>query len=140
MTMKEADLFCKKHGKRLPTAAEWELAARGTDGRLYPWGNRFEKARANVIGLPDKGEEFRLKSIYVYPGGESPFGMLGGIGNAGQWFNSEGGYERSYIGGNYRFNPQDSLVYSTMPETGDPMPQLEVTTRCVSSSKTPGSN
>lgn len=140
MTMKEADLFCKKHGKRLPTAAEWELAARGTDGRLYPWGNRFEKSRANVIGLPDKGEEFGLKSIYAYPGGESPFGMLGGIGNAGQWFNSEGGYERSYIGGNYRFNPQDSLVYSTMPETGDPMPQLEVTTRCVSSPKAPGSN
>ena len=137
MTMKEAELFCKKQGKRLPTAEEWELAARGTDGRLYPWGNRFEKSRANVVGLPDKGEGFGLKSIYAYPGGESPFGILGGIGNAGQWFNSEGGYERSYIGGNYRFNPQDSLVYSTMPETGDPMPQLEVTIRCVGS---PGSN
>jgi formylglycine-generating enzyme required for sulfatase activity len=54
MTMKEAELFCKNRGKRLPTASEWELAARGTDGRLYPWGNRFEKTRANVIGLPDK--------------------------------------------------------------------------------------
>jgi hypothetical protein len=133
MTMKEAELFCKKQGKRLPTAEEWELAARGTDGRLYPWGNRFEKTRANVIGLPDKGEEFGLKSVYAFPSGESPFGILGGIGNAGQWFDSEGGYDRSYIGGNYRFNPQDSLVYSTMPETGDPMPLLEVTTRCVSS-------
>jgi hypothetical protein len=137
MTMKEAELFCKNQGKRLPTASEWELAARGTDGRLYPWGNRFEKTRANVIGLPDKGEEFGLKSIYDFPTGESPFGIIGAIGNAGQWIDSEGGYERTYIGGNYRFNPQDALVYSTMPETGDPMPQLEVTTRCVSSPRTP---
>jgi hypothetical protein len=140
MTKKEAELFCKKQNKRLPTAEEWELAARGTDGRLYPWGNRFEKIRANMIGLPDKGEDYGLRSIYAYPGGESPFGMLGAIGNAGQWFDSEGGYERSYIGGNYRFNPQDSLVYSTMPETGDPMPQLEVTARCVSSPRTPRSD
>jgi hypothetical protein len=139
MTMKEAELFCKMQGKRLPTASESELAARGTDGRLYPWGNRFEKTRANVIGLPDKGDEFGLKSIYDFPTGESPFGIFGAIGNAGQWIDSEGGYERTYIGGNYRFNPQDALVYSTMPETGDPMPQLEVTTRCVSSSKTTAS-
>lgn len=140
MTMKEAELFCKKQGKRLPTASEWELAARGTDGRLYPWGNRFEKTRANVSGLPDKGEMFGLKSIYDFPTGESPFGVFGAIGNAGQWIDSEGGYERTYIGGNYRFNPQDALVYSTMPETGYPMPQLEVTTRCVSSPRTPASD
>jgi hypothetical protein len=137
MTMKEAELFCKKQGKRLPTAGEWELAARGTDGRLYPWGNRFEKSRANVVGLPEKGEQFGLRSIYEYPTGESPFGVFGAIGNAGQWIDSEGGYERTYIGGNYRFNPQDSLVYSTVPETGDPMPQLEVTTRCVASPAIP---
>lgn len=135
MTMKEAVLFCKKQGKRLPSEEEWELAARGTDGRLYPWGNRFDKSRANVIGLPDRGEDFALKSLFLFPKGESPFGILGAIGNAGQWIDSEGGYERTYSGGNYRFNPQDTLVYSTMPETGDPLPQLEVSVRCVSSPK-----
>jgi len=135
MTMKEARQFCEAKGKRLPTDHEWELAARGVDGRLYPWGNRFEKSRANVIGLPDKGEPFKVRGVREFPSGESPFGMLDSVGNAGDWIDSQGGYERTYIGGTYRFDPQNTLVYSTMPDTGDPLPQMEVTCRCVSASQ-----
>jgi hypothetical protein len=132
MTMIEANLYCKSRGMRLPTALEWELAARGVDGRLYPWGNRFEADRANIIGLPDKGQRSDLQSVKTFPRGRSPFGLFDMVGNAGDWVDTNGGYERTFMGGTYRFNKEDSLTYSTMPDTGDPLPYLPVTCRCVS--------
>jgi len=98
----------------------------------YPWGNRFDPNRANVIGLPDKGQRFDLRSVYAFPGGRSPFGLLDMVGNAGDWVDTEGGYEKTFMGGTYRFNKEDSLTYSTMPDTGDPLPYFPVTCRCVS--------
>lgn len=132
MTMTEARLFCKLRGMRLPTALEWELAARGVDGRLYPWGNRFESDRANIVGLPDKGAQFDLRSVHSFPRGRSPFGVFDMVGNAGDWVDTDGGYEKTFMGGTYRFNKEDSLTYSTMPDTGDPLPYLPITCRCVS--------
>jgi formylglycine-generating enzyme required for sulfatase activity len=133
LTMDEARLFCALQNKRLPTDLEWQLAARGVDARLYPWGNNFDTLRANVVGLPDKDARNQgLVPVDAYPDGRSPFGLLDTVGNAGDWVDSRGGYERTFMGGTFRFNKEDSLVYSNMPDTGDPLPLLPVTCRCAS--------
>lgn len=91
ITWSTAARYCEWSGGRLPTEAEWEKAARGTDGRKYPWGN--DKPNRGLVNL----NKFNPGTVSVgsYPGGASPFGVLDMGSNVREWVADW--YEEGYV-------------------------------------------
>jgi formylglycine-generating enzyme required for sulfatase activity len=83
MTWYGAVAYCQALGRRLPTEAEWERAARGDTGFIYPWGNVWDASRAST-SRPASGEPGKVP-VTALPLGASPYGILNMAGNVAEW-------------------------------------------------------
>jgi serine/threonine-protein kinase len=88
VTFADAEAFCDWAGQRLPSAHEWEKAARGPGGRTYPWGDTMDYSRANIPKDEAAKKKAALAPATSYESGASFYGALNMLGNAWEWVNT----------------------------------------------------
>ena len=104
----DAKAYAHWAGKEIPTEEQWQLAAQGKDGRLYPWGNTYDLSKANVRS---KGPQ----DVSSHNEGASPYGCLNMVGNVWEWTDSksdDGRHWYSYLRGGSWFQPVNSTWYT----------------------------
>ena len=111
VSLEDARAYAVWAGKRLPHEWEWQLAAQGTDGRVFPWGN--QAVLANVPALAAGRTMPGPDAVDAHPGGASPYGVMDMVGNVWQWtdeFVDEHTRTAIVRGGEY-YQPQGSIWY-----------------------------
>jgi Uncharacterized conserved protein len=111
VSLEDARAYAQWAGKRLPHEWEWQLAAQGTDGRAYPWGNVWQPAN---VPKPETGRTMtRPDPVDAHPQGASPYGVMDMVGNVWQWTDEYlDEHTRAAVlrGGEY-YQPQGSIWY-----------------------------
>ena len=125
VTLADASAFAKWAHKRLPTAAEWEKAARGTHGQHFPWGDDLGTGMARLPITPEEAQASQQPqagptAVDSFPQGASSFGVLNMVGNVWEWVADPNGQIR---GGSYQsYPPSANQTYESLIYTGQKIP------------------
>jgi formylglycine-generating enzyme required for sulfatase activity len=111
VSLEDARAYARWAGKRLPHEWEWQYAAQGTDGRVYPWGNDWNP---EAVPKPDQGREVQPASdVDAHPRGGSWFGVMDMVGNVWQWTDeyTDDHTSAAVVRGGSHYQPRGSRWY-----------------------------